>query len=392
MGSKNREDKLLKARKKAHKASKDTTMSEQIARAVDQMLSQEFVGDDDDSDVLPAEIPSPKPANDQIKVDSKPTASKVIKADTAKESRTLASRFISSATKKDSLEERTSFNQGTFSKLERQAIEVALNNFLDEHQIPQGDLPLLLHRKSKASIMPGIAGDNIMNQYASKEYVGFVSAVREASGLNRTVDQVYYYLSRAYSEVRTPYKKWTKDQDRQLLALYNAKGPRWREISLELGMTDVRSRFSKIGYSNDLGRWKKDELDRFAICVAELTKKYDCKPLAFNYWVELSAMLGTRTPTQCRSKWMNHAGKDMNSTQVIPGNREFDECDTLVLIERMASMCQNAADEDEVDWDRLVGEGEPWTGSILRAMWYKVRVRLTALHLQTMDFQGISQS
>ncbi len=113
--------------------------------------------------------------------------------------------------------------KGVLSAAEREAVDKAIQEFLDEHEIPREELQFILHPKLNKSFT---------NRYQNqKTFNNFARQIRDRAMVDRTPKQVYWYLRRAYNELReknpdgtVQKRKWTKEEDEELLGLIQLKG------------------------------------------------------------------------------------------------------------------------------------------------------------------------
>lgn len=54
------------------------------------------------------------------------------------------------------------------------------------------------------------------------------------------MDQLYWFMSRAYSDLRSEGRRWTEEEDAQLRSLVELKGRRWKEIERDMARTDCK--------------------------------------------------------------------------------------------------------------------------------------------------------
>jgi hypothetical protein len=157
--------------------------------------------------------------------------------------RILKRRFRSAKNKALVADTRNTFVKGPFSKFEKVQVEAAIQEYLQEKGIPEPELYYLIHRKTPIIPTAGQGADSAMplkNPYSAPEYNGFIGQVLERSKVNRSLDQLYWYMSRAYSVVRTEKKRWTPEEDERLKFLVQLKGRKWSEIEKEIGKTDAK--------------------------------------------------------------------------------------------------------------------------------------------------------
>ncbi|KAI8906741.1 hypothetical protein EDD86DRAFT_209640 [Gorgonomyces haynaldii] len=301
------------------------------------------------------------------------------KVNSAQDQRVLSQKFKSKYNKDDSQAVKPTYNHGLFTSREKQAVEQAIKKYMVEYEVPDEDLEYLVCRRSK---IPHHSDPNVFlhNPYSDKKYEGFLQQVLEKSQINRSLDQLYNYCSRKYRQNKTGGKRWSPEEDNELLRLVAEKGTRWKVIERLMGKTDVKSRYKKLKHApiGNKGPWTVEETNLFNTGVREIAAKHNLRQIQkFSYWTELSQYIGTRTDTQCRNKWMH----DVQQSESLG---EFTTDDYVDLLNRMTGLCQAAQDELEVNWEALVDANRPFTGSMLRQRWISLRQRVP-LELEFQD-------
>lgn len=168
---------------------------------------------------------------------SAPLPVKVRSIDPTKDTRLLSHEFRSSAASEKYASERSTYNQGKFTTFEKDAVERAVQLYLSEKSIPADDLPHLINRKSKSNTS--------QNPYASKEYAGFIHNIQTTSAVNRSLDQLYWYMSRKYSPIAAnggERRKWTQEEDKLILKYYEELAGNWVKIDKLIGRANTRNR------------------------------------------------------------------------------------------------------------------------------------------------------
>lgn len=79
--------------------------------------------------------------------------------------------------------------------------------------------------------------------------------------------------------------------------------------------------------------------------------------------------------------------RDRNAIEA-PCIRKWNDEDYDSLLERIQTLCGDAEDEDEVNWEALVEANQPWTGPLLRARW---RELIAGKNFRNLSFQGIEK-
>ena len=135
------------------------------------------------------------------------------------------------------------YNIGAFSNQEKEQVDNAFRQILQELQVPITDAVILITPKSSRLTREQ------KNQYKAKEYRGVMNAVAERAGINRTISQIYYYLRHKYDDLKqgAPQRnKWTAEDDTKLKSLIERLGEgHWTEIELALGRKGAKVLFFK---------------------------------------------------------------------------------------------------------------------------------------------------
>lgn len=171
----------------------------------------------------------------------KTNALKVKKVDSLLDTRVLSNTFRAKLSKDKTDETRITYTQGTFSTYERSQIQLAVDSYLAEFSIPADDLHFLVNRHTKDKslalgtcqlILGAICEETIgVNPYASREHDGFMRHVSSKSQLNRSLDQIYWHMSRRYNAAWAEQReRWTDEDDTRLLALHTQRGAKWKVV------------------------------------------------------------------------------------------------------------------------------------------------------------------
>ncbi|KAH9246243.1 hypothetical protein BSLG_007009 [Batrachochytrium salamandrivorans] len=314
-------------------------------------------------------------------------------ADPINDTRILSQKYIKTLNVKGSQADalRATYNMGPFSNLEKHRIGQAVDSYLLEYSVPREDLHYLINRRTKFTAAGSSSSEfKSASMYADKKYSGFIASVRENAALNRTVDQVYWYMSRAYSTKRTGGARWTEEEDNMLRHLIATKGERYAEIEREMGRGDTKKRWKKLmsaSPSMKVGRWGEDEVQKLTSAITQImTREGLTDSSQITQWPEISSMVGTRNDVQCRSKWnlALQCGK-----KVLPTARSFEYDDYVALLTRMLALCSTANDETEIIWEMLVGHEEPWNAHYLKGRWMYLRGAVPAHEVSIRTFSQL---
>jgi hypothetical protein len=226
---------------KQNSDSNPTTLSSKLKVKTISHLSPEIaVSESDDekssiTDTYNQNIPiitAKRPLNGPIKVQS---------IDTSKDSRKLSHEFRSGSNFLEVGQERGTYNQGRFTTAERNAIDQSAKSYLKANLIPENDLIHLINRRQTNVVIPlGMPTDN---PYSSDQFKGFFKDIQSGAAINRSLDQVYWYMSRAYNSNKSIKRtNFTEEEDERICEYYRTLGPKWAKIDSFVGRPDCRLR------------------------------------------------------------------------------------------------------------------------------------------------------
>ena len=158
------------------------------------------------------------------------------------DTRALSNRFRRSDDK-DS-EELKTFQQGLYSRVEREAVDRCIKQYLEMHDVPISELTLLFHREHV-----GVKrnSDNNEDEYS---YSNLLRFVQERSGVNRTRDSLHEFVKRHYREDRDFVGHvWTEEEDARLEELIAIHGKKWKHIENLMGRIGCKVK-NKNNYGN----------------------------------------------------------------------------------------------------------------------------------------------
>ncbi|KAJ3276413.1 Cyclin-D-binding Myb-like transcription factor 1 [Terramyces sp. JEL0728] len=265
--------------------------------------------------------------------------------------------------KEAEIEAKQSFNKGMFSKTERNLIDEAVERYLTENEIPRSDLHFLIKRRTKVSKKIVGSGFQDRNPYSDKKYQGFISQIKDDSGVNRTVGQVYWFMSRAYSIYNTGKQKWGPEEDERLKELVAIHGRKWTEIEQDMCRVGCKERFDIINNEKS-GKWTSEETD---LLISEAKKIMDRDgindPTKFHSFTELAAIMKTRTYRDCSNRWK------VLGPQLEKKKRKWNANDFIDLLSRLLVQCETAQDDSEINWQNLVTTDDLWSAKYMRTKW-----------------------
>ena len=150
-----------------------------------------------------------------------------------------------------------------------------------------------------------------------------------------------------------------------------------------------------------MGKWSKEEEEKLLQGMKMIMNRNGVTDFnSFNSWTEVSHYVETRTDIQCRNKWylrffiqneyiyrVTDMIKRLQGDSLSSEVPKWEYQNYVELLTRMMALCHSAADETEVLWDSLVGQGECWTGANLRSQWLKLRANVP--NIESLSFQGM---
>ncbi|KAJ3313859.1 RNA polymerase I enhancer binding protein [Boothiomyces sp. JEL0838] len=282
------------------------------------------------------------------------------------------------------------FNKGMFTKTERKLIDDAVERYLTEYDIPRSDLHFLIKRRTKISKKVVGSGYQDTNPYSDKKYQGFINQIKDDSGVNRTVGQVYWFMARAYSIYNTGKQKWTAEEDEQLKQLVAVHGRKWTEIEQEMCRVGCKERYDIINKEKS-GKWTNEETEKL---IAEAKKIMErdgiTDPTQFHSFTELAAVMKTRTYRECSNKWK------VLGPQLEKKKRRWNANDFIDLLSRLLVQCETAQDDSEINWQNLVTTNDLWSAKYIRAKWLllvermKKKIDLTQVQFKDAVMYGLN--
>jgi hypothetical protein len=200
------------------------------------------------------------------------------------------------------------YKQGKFSAAEDALINSTLEDFRARQDLSHSELVTLMTTKREASSKR--ANDGSTASAAAKAaaaQAGHIAnegwqLIARALG-DRSLLSIYNHVKRILAtETGISSGPWTAEEDEALSKAVKELGNQWEEISRVVGTRTggmCRDRWQKqLGSGNvgvvKKGRWEKEEEE-------ELRKWY--KELGNQWGLISKKMGGTRTSTQCRTKW-----------------------------------------------------------------------------------------
>ncbi|KAJ3328218.1 Cyclin-D-binding Myb-like transcription factor 1 [Blyttiomyces sp. JEL0837] len=217
------------------------------------------------------------------------------KASFGKQSPHLIDNYITAKDRADPTYE-SSVRKGTYTTLEVEAVEQAVQEYMKSKDIPSTDLEQLITRRTKKD----------GNPYAAPDYNDFIGQVLGISGINRTKNSLSDFLRNHYDTKRERVgQTWTPEEDAQLLELVSIKGQKWAEINELMGRLGCKEHYRILARKcsgKSRGTWTTDEERLLLEALLASTRPDETEPSNV-HWAAISAVVVTRDPAQCRQKF-----------------------------------------------------------------------------------------
>ncbi|ODH13588.1 hypothetical protein ACO22_07110 [Paracoccidioides brasiliensis] len=208
---------------------------------------------------------------------------------------------------------------GRHSAAEIAAVEAFKTQFCEANSMSGEDFGRMVqHRETESSGFSSLGSNLTRSEFWDLLYV--LTPGRRPRDVQR-------YMRSHYVATSQKPRKWTKEQDDELVTLHAEHGPNWAKIAEILGRArdDVNTRFRKRVQHRDTqtrGPWSSDECTRLESAVrqwldiaqlpaAAIYTSSDSKPgdiyridTRYILWTRVSDFMGnTRTREQCSAKW-----------------------------------------------------------------------------------------
>ena len=215
-------------------------------------------------------------------------------------------------------------------------------------------------------------------------------------GMNRKVRDVYKKLSLSVDPAN--YKgKWTIQEEKKLIELYQKYGCRWMKIGEEMGRSqysirhkirliingNLRKGFNNVTMSK-FGTWEGDEEDRLLEAVEELSVKAECNGKEGRgkdkliCWEAIAIRVKTRNSEQCRKKWINSLSWKRQGQKVRKWTNE-DFAKFVTLLRECGERY-----EKHVDWVSIGKDlGKQESDFVVRRKWFSFRVQVPRYQFNT---------
>ena len=241
---------------------------------------------------------------------------------------------------------------GAWKKVEIQQLREAIERwasefgFLAEHRA--GNFDFLFNRRQKLS-------EKNAETTNPSERRAFLDLARDVP--TRNAKQIYGWVLRNMKS-NTASGKWTPEETKTLLDLYDKYGKKWSKISTFIGRPASacrdKWRLVKGGKDRNTGRWSEEETSRLVALVKDYFKRTGTQagrgPGAGNEhlglldninWVSISQKLGTRNEQSCMQRWYQLA------PSIAQGNR-WSEAEDIQMLKNIIG--QRPPTAEGVDW------------------------------------------
>ncbi|KAI9101295.1 hypothetical protein DFS34DRAFT_648173 [Phlyctochytrium arcticum] len=273
--------------------------------------------------------------------------------------------------------------QGQFATQEREAVHLAITHYLNEHDIPKDDLPLLVRRLTKI--------DGMVNPYSDSKYARWLTQVLRDSRINRNLDQITKYIKRAYITPQAGIPQfrangtfeWTEENDASLRDMV-AKGWKWADMDRAFGLADNSSRFR---YRNHLDRgnnaalgtrWSK-KLEKSLVAAVKFVMRRDGlkQHQDINDWKTVATFVEDKSADECKQHW-NENGNTLWETRKKRSSPSWTLEDDRKLLTRMQELYGGAVNEGDIIWESLrLPEWGSWQSTKFTQQWKKARERVS---------------
>mmetsp|Transcript_24009 Transcript_24009/g.29053 ORF Transcript_24009/g.29053 Transcript_24009/m.29053 type:complete len:392 (-) Transcript_24009:167-1342(-) len=252
--------------------------------------------------------------------------------------------------------------KGIFSPDERQLIERAIDEYVQSvGRSHEEDIGWLFDRSS-------LKGNKRERNPAELAWFQIAYQVP-----NRTPRQVFRYAYRHFHPSRKG-GKWTEKETEELRTLYEEHKAdnkfKWKTIADLMGrhVDEVRLKWRAIAGRVNEGAWSEEETAKLKeLCLKNIairkengtTEDDDSLYLRDDCnWLEIANLMGTRSATQCLTKWYK---------SLAPTMKARGEWDAGQDLELLVSIVESGATEEfEVEWDKVVQDR---SATVARRRW-----------------------
>lgn len=241
---------------------------------------------------------------------------------------------------------------GAWKKVEIQQLRTAIERwasefgFLKEHRA--GNFEFLFNRRQKLS-EKNAETTNPSERRAFLDLAGDLPT--------RNAKQIYGWVLRNMKS-NTTSGKWTPEETKTLLDLYDKYGKKWSKISTFIGRPASacrdKWRLAKGGKDRNTGRWSEEETSKLVALVKDYFKRTGTQagrgPGAGNEhlglldninWVSISQKLGTRNEQSCMQRWYQLAPS-------IAQVNQWSEAEDIQMLKNI--IAQRPLTAEAVDW------------------------------------------
>ncbi|CAG8725689.1 577_t:CDS:10 [Gigaspora margarita] len=309
---------------------------------------------------------------------------------------------MSSSSSEESVSESNSsaMNNRTRNKNKRGSSKISVSDdasisHLNMVQLTEGDLAVDLDDETQRTILTNRwlerkALDKL-GRFSKEEKSKLAKAMQDYQRVpmalgTRPLKTVSQHIQRRYHPFNYT-GAWNPEDDNELIKLVKIHHHDWVTIGNELGRmgTQCRDRWRDyVQYKNDKlrGRWTKEEEQKLINIIVEITGQNDAD-ISLDWgipWQQVSSLMGnTRSPNQCRAKWVKELRLQYELDGPVP---KWTSYDSYILVQKLYESQYD--DETSVDWSGLNDEKwGPWTPGYLMNIWNHLKYTIKDFNIKS---------
>ncbi|KAF0525040.1 nucleolar protein [Gigaspora margarita] len=259
------------------------------------------------------------------------------------------------------------YKKGRFSKEEKSKLAKAMQDYQRINSLSDDDIKQLIYGRNP------------------KVHENFWKYMAMALG-TRPLKTVSQHIQRRYHPFNYT-GAWNPEDDNELIKLVKIHHHDWVTIGNELGRmgTQCRDRWRDyVQYKNDKlrGRWTKEEEQKLINIIVEITGQNDAD-ISLDWgipWQQVSSLMeNTRSPNQCRAKWVKELRLQYELDGPVP---KWTSYDSYILVQKLYESQYD--DETSVDWSGLNDEKwGPWTPGYLMNIWNHLKYTIKDFNIKS---------
>ncbi|KAI8815421.1 hypothetical protein BJ742DRAFT_783522 [Cladochytrium replicatum] len=317
------------------------------------------------------------------------------------------------------------------------ALDQTVLQYLKEMDIPGSDLSLLVNRRLKLTSLPEDSPYGTTNPYRDQQFNGFLNFVVDNCGVERPRPTLTKYIRLRYGTInqeedqdrntkfeRTGKVAWTKEDDKELLALAEKHNQKWGVIEALMGRSYCRKRWVRLKdgiKEKNKDRWNSEEDQKLLKIInkirledfeqsrnqGEIGEKDDLdiliaaseqsgeaeknaslgKPWGdikwmkeFNRflrpkWDSITSEMKSRSKPSLQSRWRRLSLDFVPGKSGRVGDRDgFIRKDQRELVESIIKMYPNISEESQIVWhDIALKVTKKWDTTSLLNTWLSIR-------------------